>query len=737
MIVRRSRLLSCLKENEIAPYTTSFPLLGTNHQFWTHVNATTESNVNAGLLNFSSNALSESVNVNPFPTSDVSPYANSKYVPDLVINPHPRFATLVNNIRTRRGSNVDIRMPLFEDVNTPEFMQNPSAAAASAGVDARCLEVDTDIHMDCMAFGMGMNSLQVTFQGGDIDESRYMYDQLAVLAPIMLAVTAATPIFKGRLSDVDARWNAIGQSVDCRTPAERGLVDNAVPDIELAGGGVRRLQKSRYASISTYIYHCNGDAKCTRSLKKYNDIPCPVDEPTKARLLDAGLDENLAHHVAHLFTRDPLVIFDGDVEQDDEKSTDHFENIQSTNWQTCRWKPPPPRLLDDPHIGWRTEFRSMEIQLTDFENAAYAVFIALITRVLLAFDLKLYIPLSRVDCNMERAHKRDAINTQRFYFRKFIAPFDPSFVKKIQQGQEEAELEVNATASMANMAVAATAAAAATASGNQRGAPCNGSSPDQHSSGNSDTSTTPVKSPCTSGPCGGSDDLDDSPELGPGDAFEEMTLDEIFHGKCVYYPGLIPLIYGYLEYIDCPSDTFAKLHNYLTYISRKVSGETMTTAMWIRKFVTTHPKYKHDSFVSEEIQYDLLVACHEIGNGTRACPEILGADVKIEKINIKDAWGHHLKGKLNAEERSELMTRMIQRALKRQKIAEESNVTSASVVRGINPLYSTMSRNTSSVNLNTLSQADVNASPSDDNSKYITAEPTRNRSLSLGRYHLE
>ena len=37
----------------------------------------------------------------------------------------------------------------------------------------------------------------MTFQGRDVDESRYMYDQLAVLAPIMLAMTAATPIFKG------------------------------------------------------------------------------------------------------------------------------------------------------------------------------------------------------------------------------------------------------------------------------------------------------------------------------------------------------------------------------------------------------------------------------------------------------------------------------------------------------------------------------------------------------------
>jgi len=155
--------------------------------------------------------------------------------------------------------------------------------------------------------------------------------------------------------------------------------------------------------------------------------------------------------------------------------------------------------------------------------------------------------------------------------------------------------------------------------------------------------------------------------------------------------------------------------------------------------------------VSDEIQYDLLIACKEIGEGTRECPEILGDGVKIELIDVHDAWGHHLKGKLNAQERSELMTRMVQRALKRQKIAEESNVTSASVVRGINPLYSSISRNTSSMNLHSKGsgtgtdtgsgsdtgvESESGSKNKTDNSIYITAEPTRNRSQSLGRYHL-
>ena len=40
-----------------------------------------------------------------------------------------------------------------------------------------------------MGFGMGCCCLQVTMQGRNIDEARYMYDQLAVLTPVMLALT--------------------------------------------------------------------------------------------------------------------------------------------------------------------------------------------------------------------------------------------------------------------------------------------------------------------------------------------------------------------------------------------------------------------------------------------------------------------------------------------------------------------------------------------------------------------
>jgi len=99
---------------------------------------------------------------------------------------------------------------------------------------------------------------------------------------------------------------------------------------------------------------------------------------------------------------------------DDEKSTEHFENIQSTNWQNVRFKPPTP----DVDIGFRVEFRTMEVQLTDQQNAAFVIFITLLSRAILYYDLDLYMPLSKVDANMEVAHNRDAATNEKFYFRK-------------------------------------------------------------------------------------------------------------------------------------------------------------------------------------------------------------------------------------------------------------------------------------------------------------------------------
>lgn len=545
MRLRRAHLLAALLDNEIAPTMVNFPLLGVGDC------------------------------VRPA-AAPGGPASESECVPDAVINPHPRFPTLTQNIRNRRGSKVDIRVPLFKDTATPEFLKADTDDCAEEPM----------IHMDCMAFGMGCCCLQVTFQASGLDESRILYDQLAVMAPIMLAITAASPIWKGRLAGTDVRWNVISSSVDDRTPAERGEA-SGTPDPRMAGGGATYQLKSRYDSISTYIrpsshHRCEAE----NSSVSLNDVVHEIDAETKALLLHEGIDAVLADHIAHLFTRDPLVAFEGQVsEVDDEKSTEHFESIQSTNWQTVRWKPPPPQTRCAPHIGWRTEFRPMEVQMTDFENAAFTAFIVLLTRALLVFDLCLLVPLSKVDENMRRAHKIDAVTKDKFWFRKHIVP-------------------------------------------------------DQ------ETATHPeVESPKRD-----------------QNLWEEMSLDEIMNGKGCYFPGLVPLCFAYLENIGCDSQSYPRIKEYLNLLRYRASGKLMTGARFMRKFVTEHPSYKQDSVVTEDIAFDLVGVCNDIGLGRRHCPEMLGSFV-IEPIVKEGTYETPLEGeRISAEERKTLLRKYVGRA---------------------------------------------------------------------------
>lgn len=151
----------------------------------------------------------------------------SQFLPDEVANPHIRFPTLAANIRSRRGRKVEINVPIFKDEKTPVPFKDPTV-----DYDMHNWPEDDDvrngaakddhIYMDAMAFGMGSCCLQITFQAKNITEGRMLYDQLSPLGPIMLALTAATPIYKGFLAETDVRWNQISRAVDDRTPEELG-----------------------------------------------------------------------------------------------------------------------------------------------------------------------------------------------------------------------------------------------------------------------------------------------------------------------------------------------------------------------------------------------------------------------------------------------------------------------------------------------------------------------------------
>lgn len=336
----------------------------------------------------------------PHKPNPVTGASRSIFYPDEAINSgHPRFRTLTRNIRERRQEKVCINVPVFKDTNTPSPFIEDFSKLNDVGEEAKRSAKPDHIYMDCMGFGMGCCCLQVTFQACNIAEARLLYDQLAPLCPIMLALSAASPIYRGYLSDIDTRWTVISQSVDDRTKEERG--------IEPLKENRFRISKSRYDSIDSYLSDCSA---C------YNDIELTIDQSVYDTLIEGGVDKQLARHIAHLFIRDPISLFEEKLTQNDEEDTDHFENIQSTNWQTMRFKPPPPQS----NIGWRVEFRPMEAQLTDFENAAYTVFIVLLTRVILSYKLNFLIPISKVDENMKTAFRRDGALEGKFYFRNDV-----------------------------------------------------------------------------------------------------------------------------------------------------------------------------------------------------------------------------------------------------------------------------------------------------------------------------
>ncbi|CAL1706490.1 unnamed protein product [Somion occarium] len=529
MRYRRRLARKYLKPHEIPMTMTSFPRLGTPGVF-----------------------------TEPYydPADAVS--SHSLFVPEEITNPHARFPTLTANIRRRRGSKVAINLPLYIDDRTPRpfvdptipwqrniYPEDPEAKQGAALID--------HVYMDAMGFGMGCSCLQLTFQACNVAEARRLYDLLVPVAPIMLALTAASPLWRGYIADVDCRWDVVAASVDDRTEEERGLKPLKESRFQ--------IPKSRYGSVSLYI----SDEWLNRP--EYSDIEAPFDPAIFERLKDHGIDPILAKHMAHLFIRDPLVIFSEMIDQDDTTSNDHFE--------------PPP--VNSP-IGWRVEFRSMEVQPTDFENAAFAVFVVLLSRAILNYNMNLYIPISKVDENMARAQRRDAIHTQKFYFRKDVfAPGQPSPISTPASSGTSSPIDPTAT----------------------NGIPL-------HKERKMRNCFPPPLKPETW-----------HPQNPIEDEYDEYTLDEIINGKNDHFPGLLKLIYAYLDTLDMCEHEQVRITQYLDLVRRRANGSLITPATWIRNFVRSHPAYKFDSVVNQEINYDLMVAVDEIERGIREAPEFL------------------------------------------------------------------------------------------------------------------
>ena len=440
--------------------------------------------------------------------------------------------------------------------------------------------------MDCPMYGAGSCALQVTIQCANVDEARYLYDQLIPIGPVMLALTAGTPAYRGYLAATDARWNTTSTAFDDRTPEERGMLP--------LRGDQQRIPKPRFSSNSTYL------SSSPRLRHEYHDPALPINRRVKKKLIAGGMDDIMATHFAHIFIRDPLIVFmedwmrlkpqetsdSGDEsphEQNglnglhtaapdtsspperiyatafhpaysqpssasasadpvqpvdpDPDSTEYFEKIHSMDWPHVRFKPPPP---NSPRTGWRVEFRVMEVQVTDFENAAFSIWIMLLARAILHYDVNLYVPIARVAESMDAAHAVDAAHHAKLYFRKDICGGDETF-------------------------------------------------------------PGPVK-----------------------DEYELKSVDQIINGRAGGFPGLASLVRRYVDeqYVAANPSERRRLEEYQRLVEQRASGRVETLAHWMRRFVRTHPDYEKDSVISERVEWDLMRELRDItrdgGRGEKA-----------------------------------------------------------------------------------------------------------------------
>ncbi|CAK9109999.1 unnamed protein product, partial [Durusdinium trenchii] len=138
-------------------------------------------------------------------------------------------------------------------------------------VDAQRLESapDTDdpkakrIYLDAAAFGAGSCCTQATMLCPSLSDARYLYDQLLVLAPLFLPLTASAPFWRGMVAASDTRMEAFRETWDDRTPAE---VDAARP-------------RTSRAATSPQVFLADRGPLLER-VTEYNNVPLAMHEPS-------------------------------------------------------------------------------------------------------------------------------------------------------------------------------------------------------------------------------------------------------------------------------------------------------------------------------------------------------------------------------------------------------------------------------------------------------------------------
>ncbi|KAF8730364.1 hypothetical protein AX14_005601 [Amanita brunnescens Koide BX004] len=304
-------------------------------------------------------------------------------IPEKLTGSHRRYETINANMIAKRGSKILAYVPIFVDDRTDSPFYDPVHQNSFENGQTHC---EGRIFFDSTLFGAGCCCMQVTQQLRSLDQARKIYDALLPLTPLLMALSASSPAWRGYLSDTDCRWNVASRCLDERTQEEH-----------------QAQIRPRWDISGMYL-------SCAKENKpEYNDLLIAYDDHAYKTLREHGVDELLSKHIASLFSREPLIAYDDDFDVAGKSSMmNHFDNLASSVWQALRLKPP-----QGPQTGWRVEFRTIEASITDFESAAYAIFLVLFSGAVLHFHLNLYIPMSKARVQVPLA----AVVTEKFTFR--------------------------------------------------------------------------------------------------------------------------------------------------------------------------------------------------------------------------------------------------------------------------------------------------------------------------------
>lgn len=320
-------------------------------------------------------------------SSKSAPVKQVSAVPQRTLSMHARAQSM--HVRAQSYSNISM------DKTRSEPASPTSKFSRLSRPRLRSIATESHLHIPQLkspptppVFYSGGRGLHVTFGCHDLREARYLHDQMCVLSPVMLAFTASTPIHKGRLCEYDVRMESIPESSDDSKTC------SAV-----------RPWRQLYP---TYLGLDAPRSRITRST---------TNKEVFQRLKMEGFDDAMALFCAQGYSSaSPQTSKKSSSSQTPERNAGSrlFHEFTASLNPYVQLELPSPHDL---RVAFRVTFAAMEIQLTDFSNAAVIFFLALLRFAILGFDLDFRLPPHMVAENLAKAHKQDSILSEQLWWR--------------------------------------------------------------------------------------------------------------------------------------------------------------------------------------------------------------------------------------------------------------------------------------------------------------------------------